>query len=253
MQSAKCLFCRALFIQKYKEQKFCSISCSNRYNLNNKIFVKVPQEPNIQLAELFGILLGDGSVTKYFVKVYSNRVTEREYAAFVFDLSHKLFPEAPISVFERVRYGTLGTQISSKDVCDYLGGIGFDGKIRSIPNWINDNVEFTKAAIRGLFDTEGSVGIKFFRGVTGNCFYKQLTFTNKNRNILDFVEKGLNTMGYNPTKRSNKNIYISNSEDIERYIVEIGSHNPKLTNKLKIQKIDEFIQGGLRRMVRHRS
>lgn len=248
-----CKFCNKEFTPKYKTQIFCSLLCSNRCNLNKKNIVTLPPQKSIELAELFGILLGDGSVTKYYSKVYLNAKLEMEYVAFVKKLAKKLFKGVPVTHTKREKDSTIGIQISSIDVCDYLKNIGFNGKKREIPLWITENTDYAKATIRGLFDTEGSVGIKFFRGKRGNYFYKQLTVTNKNKNILQFLEKYLIKLGYKPTKNSRKNIYISNGKDIKKYFLEIGSHNPKMINKIKKEKIKEFQYGGLRRMARHQS
>lgn len=248
-----CKFCQRKFIKKYETQLFCSLLCSNRYNLNNKNQVNISSRDDIRLAEFFGILLGDGSVTRYYVKIYLNRKKERDYALFVKKLAKELFTGVPITCQQRLNEGTIEIQISAKDVCDYLKNKGFDSKKRIIPLWIIKNKKFLKATIRGLFDTEGSVGIKYFHGKNGNYIYKQLTVTNKNENILRFLENYLTMFGYKPTKNSGKNIYISNESDIERYMKDIGSHNAKIINKIKIEEINGFKYGGLRRMVRHQS
>ncbi len=248
-----CKFCRQTFVKKYNSQSFCSLLCSNRFNLNNKNIVKLPSKYSPELSELFGILLGDGSVTKYFAKVYLNAVADVEYVPFVKMLAQKLFPDAPVTIQQRPNAGTTEIQISSKDVCDYLRHIEFDAKERYIPSWITNNSIFTRATIRGLFDTEGSVGVKYFRGKNGNYLYKQLTVTNKNKNILEFLEQSLTALGYKPTKKSQKNIYLSNKPDIDRYLDEISSHNPKIIRKIRTEEINGFLYGGLRRMVRHQS
>ncbi len=186
------------------------------------------------MAELFGILLGDGSVTTYYAKVYLNLKLETAYALFVTDLFKKLFPGSNVTNSKRESRGTWEVQISSKEACDYLKKIGFDPKIRSVPLWITQKSLFRKAAIRGLFDTEGTVGVKFYKGKRGFVQYKQLTVTNTNKNILQFVENSLVGLGYRPTKNSKKNIYISNRLDIKRYLEDIRSHNPKMLGKLGV-------------------
>ena len=94
--------------------------------------------------------------------------------------------------------------------------------------------KFTKRTIRGLFDTEGSVGIKRFQGKNGLYVYKQLTFTNTNKNILKFIESGLTKLDFSPTKNAKKNIYLSNVKDIKKYFEIIGTSNPKLVKKAKM-------------------
>lgn len=237
----QCRNCRNAFCSKYKAQVFCSIICSNRYNLNNKSVVSFPKFFSKELAELFGILLGDGGVEKYFVRVYLNRKADKGYPQKVILLFRKLFPKVKVTCLDRPKRGTEEVQVSSITLCNYLKEIGFDPKLRTIPDWITSNTEFTKAAIRGLFDTEGSIGVKFYSGKRGVSTYKQLTVTNKNKNILCFLEQGLKKLGYQPTKNSEKNIYISNQKDIERYFLEIGTSNPKMKRKFdeKFENVSE--------------
>lgn len=235
-----CKFCHKKFNKKYILQIFCSLLCSNRFNLNNKNNFQLPQKHSSDLAEFFGILLGDGSVTKYFTKVYLNAVADIDYVPCVKNLLERLFIGVSVSIWSPQNKGTTDLQVSSKDVCDYLRNIGFNAKKRYIPSWITENSDFSKATIRGLFDTEGSVGMKYFKGKHGNYLYKQLTVTNKNENILRFLEKFLVKFGYKPTKNSEKNIYLSNTSDINRYLQDIGCSNPKLVNKIKVREINGF-------------
>ena len=230
-----CLNCQMTFASKKKEQKFCSVTCSNRAHLNNKKTIVSLPLPNRDLAELFGILLGDGSVQKYFLRIHLNMRADAGYEKKVSALLKRIFPSLTPSVKKRKDRGINEVQISSKDACDHIRALGFDPKIRSVPAWISESPEFSRAAIRGLFDTEGSIGIKKYIGKAGILTYKQLTFTNKNPNLLRFVREDLERNGFKPTKNSRANIYISNKEDISRYFALIGTSNPKLEKKSKMK------------------
>ena len=231
----KCAYCGNLFEKKYNKQKFCSISCSNRYNLNHKTNFKKPLKYSEELAELFGILLGDGSVTKYYVKIYLNMKADKGYPQNLEKLLKKALPGIKSTIHIREKRGTEEVQVSSREVCDYLKSIGFNPKKRYIPKWITSKKEFIKRTVRGLFDTEGSIGIKRFHGKHGLYVYKQLTFTNTNKNILKFIESSLADLGFSPTKNSKKNIYLSNAKDIKKYFEIIGTSNPKLVKKTKMR------------------
>lgn len=230
-----CKFCKKDFSLRYKKQIFCSVICSNNYNLNNKKSIALPKKYSADLAELFGILLGDGSVTKYYTKVYLNLIADQGYEKTVILLIKKLFLNIKLCIMERPKRGTREIQISSKEVSDYFIKIGFNPKNRNVPKWILKNKKFKHSCVRGLFDTEGSISIKKFDGKNGTYTYKQLTFTNKNKELLSFVEKTLKEFGFSPTQNSKANIYISNKKDIEKYFDIIGSNNPKLEKKLKIK------------------
>lgn len=230
-----CKLCNKSFISRRKSQVFCSLLCSNRFNLNNKKKVTLPLKHNSELAELVGILLGDGSVEKYYTRIYLNLIADQGYEINVIKLIKNIFPKITLCVMERPKRGTREIQISSKEISDYLFKIGFKPKIREVPSWIRKNNSYTRCAVRGLFDTEGSVGIKYFKGKKGICAYKQLTFTNKNKNLLSFIEESLRKFQFSPTKNSKKNIYLSNKKDIERYFEVIGTNNPKLEKKMKMK------------------
>lgn len=240
MEKKICSFreCKKKFLPAYSSQKFCSVSCSNRKNKNNRVSVYLPKTKTVQLAELFGILLGDGGVEHYFMRIYLNRVADNGYEKNVKKILEDLFRGVSVSMWDRPLRGTVELQISAVEVCDYLRSIGFDAKSREVPKWILSNPDFTKATVRGLFDTEGHLSFKEYRGKTKTSLYGQLTVTNKNKNILLFLEKSLRDFGYKPTKGSGKNIYISNRGDIMRYFDEIGSSNPKLLARLaSLQKL----------------
>jgi hypothetical protein len=230
----QCKDCGKLFTPAYKQQKFCSIICSNQRNKDRATKVVLPSKKTILLAELFGILLGDGGVERYFMRIYLNRVADRGYEIYIRKMLETLFPGVRVSIWDRPLRGTTEIQISSIGVCEYLRSIGFDAKNRTIPDWVFTKPSFIKAVIRGLFDTEGHMSIKNYQAQKRLSRYGQLTVTNKNKNILVFLEDQLSFLRYFPTKNSQKNIYISNKKDIERYFQEIGSSNPKLLKKLAL-------------------
>ncbi len=126
-----CLFCRKDFTRHYTIQKFCSLVCANRFNLNHSHEINLPERSE-NLAELFGILFGDGSVTKYFVKVYLNLVVDAKYGEYVYQLCADLFPGVPVTVQRRSLRGTMDIQISSRKVCDFLRAQGFNAKKKEI-------------------------------------------------------------------------------------------------------------------------
>src|SRR4030042_5399414 len=96
-----CKFCQRKFTKKHRTQIFCSLLCSNRYNLNNQNQVSIPSKYSIDVAEFFGILLGDGSVTKYYSKVYLNAKADINYVPFVKRLAHRLFIGASVTHQQR--------------------------------------------------------------------------------------------------------------------------------------------------------
>lgn len=210
--------------------------------------IETPQL-STRLAEFVGIVIGDGYVTKYFTNITLSSLTEQGYAVHVTSLARGLFPGVTTSTLARNGKNAIDVRIYSKAVADFLGSIGLSSD-KSVPVWISSNDNYVEACLRGLFDTEGSIGFKLYKGKSGIRLYKQLTFTNKNPLILSFVTSSLAKLGYKPTSSSKKNIYISNNKDISRFVREIGSRNPKLMQLSKINNYDEYSKflkiGGLR-------
>jgi len=239
MINAPCKCCGEIFTKEYKNQKYCSIKCANKINPQNQPRpVKLPEYSN-DLAEFMGIIFGDGTVSDFYSKIWLNSLADRDYIPFVEKLAKSLFPGATVTSGKDKKDGASWIQISSKIVSSYLQKIGFNFP-RRVPSWIKKNPKFIKAFIRGLFDTEGSVGLKKFNGRNGKYLYKQLTFTNKSLNLLNFVPKHLKKLGMKPTMNSRKNIYISNLKDICFFLKTIGLHNPKLIQKALIKDYNNY-------------
>ncbi|MBP9802772.1 MAG: hypothetical protein KBD14_00470 [Candidatus Pacebacteria bacterium] len=218
-----------------KNRKFCSIKCSNQFNQNNKKNIKIKIGYSKELAELFGILIGDGSVTKYYTRIYLSAKADKGYSKNILKLVNKVFPLTRVAIKYRKDRGTEELQISSKDISDYFFKLGFKPKARKIPNWIKNNEEFSKSSLRGLFDTEGSISIKKFKGKNKISTYKQLTFTNKNKEIIKFVKITLRKLKLSNSETNGYNVYISNKQNIAKYFQEIGTKNPKLEKKYKMK------------------
>ncbi len=220
---------------KSQKRKFCSVSCSNRFNLNNKKQILIKKEYLKELAELFGILLGDGSVTKYYTRIYLNQIADKGYSTHIIKIINQIFPKIKITTKYRNDRGTEELQISSKIVSDYFFELGFNPKERIVPEWITEDFKLSKATLRGLFDTEGSMSIKKINKNNQKYLYKQLTFTNKNKALLIFTREMIIKLRLNPSKSTGNNIYISNKKDINTFFKKIGTKNPKLEKKYKIE------------------
>lgn len=224
----------------YSVQKFCSLNCANIYNNKKRTHnIALPKVYGAELAEFMGIVFGDGCVTEFSVYIYLNSIADIGYVPFVTKLASRLFPGASINGKKEKTQNVIRIQISSKIVSAYLKNIGFK-KSREIPHWINDDKVLARYFIRGLFDTEGSISFKKYSGKNGNYLYKQLTFTNLNKNLLSFVIKELTALKLKSTSHTVKNLYISNPESIQSFVDLIGFSNPKLINKVKITNFDGY-------------
>lgn len=184
------------------------------------------------LAEMLGILVGDGHLSDYQTSMTTSSITDLGHASFVSKLFKKLFKiEAPIQ--KNSRSNSVDVIASSKKLVDFLVLMGMikGHKIHNglrIPEWILEDKKFWKPFIRGLFDTDGCVYLD--RHYRENKTYKHIGWTissNADKLIIDIISV-LKKLGYSPSYReSQHSVYLRKQMEISRYFEEIGTHNPK--------------------------
>lgn len=207
------------------------------YN-NQRLDVAVPNGHTPQLAELFGILLGDGHISRFQVVVTLGS-GERRYARYVQDLMRIVFAGDPrISVRST---GHFDVYLGSSAVTKWLSKEGLVAhKVCSqvtAPLWIFEKRVYMQAFLRGFFDTDGSV----YRLRYG-C---QISLTNKSLPLLLSLQKMLKTLGYTPSAVSAYRVYLTKREDIERFFREIKPANAKHLRRFeKIRVGSQVVKGG---------
>lgn len=131
-------------------------------NINNQKDVKIPDIHNEKLAELIGIHLGDGTLTKYFIRISGDKRYDYHYFNYLSSLAEEVFGFKPIIRTERNR-NILYIEILSKQVCNFFNNIlkiPYGNKIDNsakIPEFIMSNTNLSIACLRGLVDTDGSI------------------------------------------------------------------------------------------------
>ena len=131
--------------------------------------IKFTSEENPKLAEMIGIILGDGNThyekgKKYRLRISSNRVEEKKYRNYTKELMEELFNISPKSYDKSDRKGTDLT-IHNKYVVEGLieKGIIPGDKVKNqvkVPNWVKKTERNKIGCLRGLFDTDGSVYLR---------------------------------------------------------------------------------------------
>lgn len=225
-----CGFCKKEFRKREQKYKFCSLYCSNNFNRNCLIKIKLPQL-SIGLAEFVGVCLGDGYVSRYQTSITLNSIADSAYIPYVVDLSLFLFPNVNVSVIKKRYEQATDVRLNSKIVADFFHSMGIVPKNKKVPAWIFTKLKYRKACVKGLFDTEGSTAQKTYISQKGRQTYYQLNFRNYDKEIMRFVRDVLLEINLKPTVTLNKSLYISNLKDIKTYMKSIGSGNPKLSYK----------------------
>lgn len=185
-----------------------------------------------KLAELMGILIGDGHLSDYQVSVTTNSETDMAHAIFVKKLIAKFF-KIPVSIKTKNTERTVTVIGSSKNLVQFLNqkGMPIGNKIQNnlcIPAWINRNKSYKRAFIRGLFDTDGCIYVDIHKGKNKTYKHFGWTITSYADILLSDVIQALKELGFTPTNRkTQKSVYLRRQKEIIKYFKEIGTSNPK--------------------------
>lgn len=188
--------------------------------LKKRFDIKIPKSYTSDLAEFFGIMLGDGHIS-HFQTVVSLGTKEEEYAFYVKNLIKKIFGAFPKISIRKTEYRDV--YLGSTEVTKWLKREGLvSNKVLlqvGIPKWIRSKNIFMERFIRGFFDTDGSVyGLKF--GM-------QISFTNYSRPILESLHSMLFALGYKPSEISSNKIYLTRVSDVKRFFRKMCPKNQK--------------------------
>lgn len=203
--------------------------------------IKIPNK-NEDLAELWGILLGDGHIERtkayklgvYHITVVGHSYLDKDYLLkYVKPLIEKLF-QIKVRVYSSKTANALTIIADGRRIVDFFEKEGFKAgdKIRNqstIPDWIKENPKFLAACLRGLHDTDGS----FYKLTNQNSF--QIGFTNHDNTLLKDAQKGLLSLGIGVSKIiDNRKYVITRKSEIAKFYKLVGFHNSKHINKIRV-------------------
>ncbi|MBL7157830.1 MAG: LAGLIDADG family homing endonuclease [Candidatus Omnitrophica bacterium] len=194
-----------------------------------------------KLSEFIGIVLGDGTISDYFVAISFDASSDRKYSHYVKELIKEVFEIPPSTIMRDPLYDNSGRiVVYRKNLVEFLlkKGLKKGDKIRNktnIPLWINKNRTYKIACTRGLIDTDGS--FYTYRHKINKVIYNHfaICFTNYSKPLLDFVYKVFKELKFTPSITKNR-IYLHRKKDIKTYVKVFGSNNPK-----HLQKYEHFL------------
>jgi DNA-binding transcriptional regulator WhiA len=143
-----------------------------------------------------------------------------------------------------------GIATENKSVTKFLLSLGLPLGTKNdvhVPEWIKNDDENSKAFLRGLMDTDGSVFFSNSKKHTGMTFDIGLT----SQRLINDVYQMLLSLEFHPymlkpykkKKENEKTLYkvrIKRKADLEKWINEIGFSNPKHETKTKIYKLKGY-------------
>ncbi len=191
---------------------------------------------NEEVAELIGVYLGDGTLTKYFLRITGDKRYDFLYFKYLSKLIENNFDIKP-TIRETKNKNLLYLEIGSKIFCDYINKkfkLGFGSKIRNksiIPAEISNDDKLFFSCLRGMVDTDGSVS------KDNNTL--SVRFSNSNVFLLNQI-KELNKKYRIFNFENNNQIGIKSKEGVINYFRLIGSSNLR-----HIVRFEEFIKGNL--------
>lgn len=193
--------------------------------LNKRSDVVIPSR-SVELAEFFGILLGDGHISHFQVAVTLGS-KELSYVSYVQKLMQRLFcVPAKVSV-KKNNYRDV--YIGSTQITSWLKAEGLvSNKVAEqvgVPKWLLSKPEYSQAFVKGFFDTDGSV-YKLKYG-------KQISFTNYSVPLLLTLQQVLKKLGYRVSQISRHRVYITKRDDVDRFFLEINPANQKHNRRYK--------------------
>lgn len=211
--------------------------------------VIIPKKVTKELAELCGIILGDGHITynknngDYRVEI-SGDLREDEYFNHISSLIISLFNKNPTI---KIKDDELRLYFSSKKIIDKLIDLGLPaGKkkyIARIPNWAIYNKEFGAHFLRGLADTDFCICFK--KGERLKHDYPVIKVGLCSKNLIEDIKTLLNKFGITyyylyMKRKTNFGIFdlyeldINGRENLEKWMKTIGFSNPKHLTKIAI-------------------
>lgn len=219
--------------RKENPQKYRELGCNVRKDFN------CPPKTET-LAEVVGIILGDGGVTNYQVKVTLDNKVDKEYATFVRQLMFQVLGELP-SYKERNDDNSICLTLSGANLIDILSTIGIKrgNKILQqvdFPKWIWKKKEYQIACVRGLFDTDGCV--YFHHHWTKGIKYRNLglCFTSWSKPLLQSVHEVLRRREIKHSIQNDERIYVYSLKEVKKYFRIFCPSNPKFNQRLNFHE-----------------
>jgi len=210
-------------------EKYRRLGCVVRKNFKKLTYSN-------ELAELVGILMGDGGMTEFQTRITLSQKVDREYAKFVSILIKKVIGEKPYWM-ERDD-STIELIISGVGLGDSLELIGLQrgNKVANqikFPKWIWKKRSYQIACARGLFDTDG--GMYFHHHNSGGHRYRHFgaSFTNRSMPLVEGFYEVMQNLEINAKRSGKERVYIYSLNEVVKYMKLIGSSNPKNHRKLK--------------------
>ena len=191
-----------------------------------------------ELAELVGIMLGDGGMTHAQVKISFNAL-DVAYAEHVRQLITSLlgvFPAKAIDAHDHV-FDLVVSRVEAVEVLESFGlrrGNKMQHEV-DVPSWVWKRRDYRVACLRGLMDTDGCV-YRHRYTVNGKTYgYCKLCFTSYSRPLLSSAKRLFEGLQLFPTIHAydGHRLYLHDTQAVKRYFEIVGTHNPRYRDRFE--------------------
>lgn len=190
---------------------------------------------SVEFAEMIGILIGDGGISPFQVRVSLNLISDSKYAEYVSRLIENLFNIRSVFSIAKSKL-CIDVVVSSKSLVEFLikSGLPLGNKVEQnidMPEWIKKDRALRLACLRGIFDTDGSV--YFDKHYVKNIHYSNINIalTSASQKLLSSIYNIFVEEGFHPTKTSGISIRLRRELEVVKFFEVIGSNNPKHISK----------------------
>ncbi len=172
-------------------------------------------EKDGDLAELIGVVLGDGHIRAYPRSEELSIFSNSNNAGFVSRYSallEKIFSKKP-AIKQHSGKNCIRIRIYQKYISDRLG-VPFSPRANLkilIPGWIISRKKYIVRYLRGLYEAEGSHSVH-----KATCTYK-VQFSNRNVSMLENVFNLVSKLGFHPHK-SKYMIQLSKKKEVFEFL-----------------------------------
>ncbi len=175
------------------------------------------------LAELIGIVLGDGNIFQFDRcqrLTISCNGSYGQYIKHISQLIRIIFKKEP-SVIKR-------SKVNCADVCLYMQdidkalGLPIGNKLKNsvkIPEWIFKKKEYLIKCLKGLFETDGHYALN------KKFYVEYIQFCNKSESLKESVIKALKSLGYSP-QMGNLYVRLAKRIQVRQFIKEMSFERP---------------------------
>lgn len=191
-----------------------------------------------QLAELIGIILGDGYLTnknRYELKITLDS-REKKYTNYIYNLIKNLFYIKPL-VYYRKNENTVDIRVINKKLINFLvNNIG----LKISPKWNRAHIpkKFMKSyfytkLLKGLFDTDGSVVLANNNGTIYPRLEIKICPSPMQNQFIKILKELKFHFGVYNIGKGKVRIQLNGKEQLNKWIKLIGSSNYKHIKKMQ--------------------